>query len=385
MKKQNFSLVARGESLYLHLTSKGERVRMACNLKDTPQNRRFVERHYLLFLHDKKQALSLYKKECEKADERAFRREFGIKDEPRNLGRADAREIFKEIAAEKAFLKIGTRQNLENRQRKILAFLEDKNAIDVRKITRQMCVNFAFDLKEQGLKSGSIKNLMQGLNQLLNAALQMEIIAKNPFFMPKLNEDKMQISPFTLDEAQNLIKAASGEIKSYLIVAFFTGARTGEILGLKWSDIDFDKKEIKIERTKLGKRLNSPKTKSSNRVIDMLPLVENELKSMRLKAKGEFLFSKNRNALIKAFNALQDSLNLAKRRLYDTRHSFASIMLSRGEEAMWVGCKMMGHKSVDITFKVYAKYLPKKVSTRAAFLAEFETENEPNLFDLKEA
>ncbi len=34
------------------------------------------------------------------------------------------------------------------------------------------------------------------------------------------------------------------------------------------------------------------------------------------------------------------------RRLYDTRHSFASIMLSRGEEPMWVGCKMMGHKDL---------------------------------------
>lgn len=43
-------------------------------------------------------------------------------------------------------------------------------------------------------------------------------------------------------------------------------------------------------------------------------------------------------------------------------------MLSRGEEPMWVGCKMMGHKNLNETYRSYAKYLPKDTRQRATFL-----------------
>lgn len=73
-----------------------------------------------------------------------------------------------------------------------------------------------------------------------------------------------------------------------------------------------------------------------------------------------------------SYKKLLKSLNLKFRVLYNTRHTFASIMLSRGEEPMWVGCKMLGHKNLNETFKSYAKYLPKNVVERAKFLDELK-------------
>ena len=70
----------------------------------------------------------------------------------------------------------------------------------------------------------------------------------------------------------------------------------------------------------------------------------------------------------KLFYDLQQKLGLKKRRLYDTRHSFASVMLSKGEEPVWVGVKMMGHKDLNETFRTYAKYLQKEVKERDSFL-----------------
>ena len=84
----------------------------------------------------------------------------------------------------------------------------------------------------------------------------------------------------------------------------------------------------------------------------------------------DFLIRKKVSKLRAEFKELLKRLDLPAMRLYDTRHTFASIMLSKGEEAMWVGCKMLGHSDLNETFKTYAKYIPQDVKTRARFIDE---------------
>ena len=186
-------------------------------------------------------------------------------------------------------------------------------------------------------------------------------------------KDSIIQEPFNLDEVQSLIKKAQGILRSYLIVAFFTGARTGEILGLKCSDLDFEKCEIHLQRTKQGDRVCEGLKTSQYRIIDMLPIVKNELQNLTINLKkDDFVFSVRSEKLRKNFKALCKELNIKERRLYDTRHSFASIMLSKGEEPMWVGVRMLGHSTLTTTYKYYAKYLPQKISARANFLNELD-------------
>ncbi|GLP31543.1 hypothetical protein HpBGD84_15740 [Helicobacter pylori] len=58
---------------------------------------------------------------------------------------------------------------------------------------------------------------------------------------------------------------------------------------------------------------------------------------------------------------------MKERKLYTTRHTFASLMLSQGEEAMWVS-KTLGHKDLNTTYKTYSHYIPKQEKERAKFL-----------------
>lgn len=382
MKKCNIK--ARGNRLYIDFQKDGTRTRMATGLKNNTFNRKFLEQNFYQFIIDKEAALKKWKNAENNAINARLLKEEGVIKEKASLGECDVRELLKTIAAEKSFLKPGTQTNFTIWQNKIVNFLQGKNALNVKKITRQICVEFVINLKNKGLKKGTILGYVGLFRQILNLAVSLDLINKNPFYMPKMqNEAKMEYPPFTLDEAKILIQNAQGELKSYLIVAFFTGARTGEILGLKWADVNFEQNEISIERTLYKKFLNSPKTPSSRRKIDILPLVRNELLKMRGSGKksDEFLFKSTRRILHKNFMLLCDSLNISRRRLYDTRHSFASIMLSKGEEPMWVGVKMMGHKNLKITFENYAKYIPQDVGMRAKFLSDFKIENEPNLFE----
>lgn len=379
----NKNVFKRGGRIYIDCQNAGSRVRFSTGLKADEDNLAFVKKHYELFLKDKKLALSKHRAFVDKR--------FDLKNatkEPKRAKEAefDVRNLLEKLLDEKSFLKKGTRKTNATKAKKLLVYLDSLKICDIRQIKREHCVGYAKFLSECGLKSGTRKNAVIALRQLLELALNCGLIDKNPYFVPKMrSDDALKISPFSLDEVQMLIKSASGELKSYLIIAFFTGARTGELFGLKFGDIDFEKSEIHIERTKhTDGTLGTPKTTNSKRVIDMLAPVKDELAHLKCgRGADEFVFEKSRAKITSEFLALLKALRLEKRRLYDTRHSFASIMLSRGEEPAWVGMKMLGHNNLTMTFKVYVKYMPKSVSTRAAFVNELDLgtkEDEPSLF-----
>ena len=184
------------------------------------------------------------------------------------------------------------------------------------------------------------------------------------------------MKPFTLQEIDLILSYKENPYKNFLGVAFFTGARTGEILALEWKDINFENKTININKTRTKGLTKQPKTKSSFRVIDMLPQCEFFLREQRkvtglsqnvfLRASGK-IFSHSGD-LAKGWHKLLKSLNLEKRSIYQTRHSFASNMLSNKEEPLWVS-QMLGHKNLNITLEKYTKYLKvEKTGRKTTFL-----------------
>ena len=89
-----------------------------------------------------------------------------------------------------------------------------------------------------------------------------------------------------------------GVFKNILGVAFFTGMRAGEILALKWKDIDFENKSITIEFQRTRGYTKKPKTKSSARTIDMISQCEVFLREQRkITGLGEYVFLNTKNKL----------------------------------------------------------------------------------------
>ncbi|NOQ32207.1 MAG: tyrosine-type recombinase/integrase [Helicobacteraceae bacterium] len=166
------------------------------------------------------------------------------------------------------------------------------------------------------------------------------------------------------------------KIRAYFAIGFFTGMRTGEITGLKWSDIDLEAKTIKVQRTRNKAIESTPKTHSSIREVEIMdvlfPYIE---KHYRLFSHQEYVFQ-TKNAL--PFNGssqvartywvptLKD-LTLEHRNLYQMRHTFASMMIASGEDILWVS-NMLGHKNSSITLQVYAKYIKNDKKQRGTFL-----------------
>ena len=235
------------------------------------------------------------------------------------------------------------------------------------------------------------------LSVILNDAIEDEYIDKNVVKnarFPKKDkfkeEGSEEVEPFTLDEVMTLIDAAEGQFKNMITFQFFTGTRPGEMIALKWSDVNFHSDKINIKRTrqsvphpKTGKNELGPTKTGYERTIDMLPIVKEALKRQYLLTglKGGFVFLTIHGEPYMDCDGIRKRQwkNLLKRCLiddrtfYQTRHSFASIFLSEGEDLAWISKVMLGHTTISTTLKYYAKYIKQKDVVRGKFLLNKRT------------
>ncbi|GAA7447784.1 site-specific integrase [Helicobacter pylori] len=257
----------------------------------------------------------------------------------------------------------------------ILKLLNIKESSKVSKITKESVTNY----HNNAFKKYK-KNTLMSLNALLKSFLEFceteGFFQDSPYFKITLKNAKEgeKINPFSLEEIKALIESApSLRLKAFLVVAFFTGLRTGEQLALLWSDIDFENKKININKSlNLSGAITIPKNKPSIREVDLLEPVEKILKELKASepAHKKMIFlsvPKRTQDFQRAFKKLLKALNLKERKLYTTRHTFASLMLSMGEDPLWIS-KNMGHKDLNTTYSTYSHYIPKQEKERAQFL-----------------
>lgn len=228
------------------------------------------------------------------------------------------------------------------------------------------------------MKPRRVRNIRATFNTIFEDAIRDEIIDKNPISRIKTPPlDKIEVKSFTFEEMKKIIATATGEMKAFSALGFFTGMRSGEMIGLKWEDVDFKKKEINIERAiKMGV-VSTPKTKSSIRTIDILNnLLPYLKKQYRLTGKhnsyvflnqdNEHYYDIKRIRNTKWKNLLIDS-EVEYRTVYQMRHTFATIMVENGEDILWVS-NMLGHSDSSMTLQMYAKYRKRDNVKRATFL-----------------
>ena len=217
------------------------------------------------------------------------------------------------------------------------------------------------------------------LNIIFEDAINDEIIEKNPMTRVKTpKKPRIEIYPFSMREVKMILDSSDGFYKVFYAIGFFTGMRTGEIIGLKWEDIDFEKREITIKRSIRMGKISTPKTQNSYRVIDLLDPLIPYLKEQKKRTfhKNSFIFLTCHDTNLfdgkfireKHWKNTLKKLNLFYRPLYHMRHTFATIMIENGEDILWVS-NMLGHKDSNITLSTYARYIKRENRQRATFLS----------------
>ena len=258
----------------------------------------------------------------------------------------------------------------------ILPYFANKMVSEIKPITIK---SFQDNMIDQGLKKQSIQFARILLKEAFEIAVLSEQIQNNPVSavsMPRISLSKEKQKPFTMDEIDLILSNAKGELRNFLGISFFTGMRSGEVLGLKWEDIDMQQDTISINKTIAQGTINIPKTKSSARDIEMLDNVKEFFKNQMLETglKNSYIFLNQKGSFYgtntlfyRQYQKLLLDLGLEKRALHNTRHTFASMMLNNKIDPLWVS-STLGHESLNITLSIYTHYMPKKEKMSIGFL-----------------
>jgi len=212
------------------------------------------------------------------------------------------------------------------------------------------------------LSTSTVQKARILLKKILKKAYQDDLIEKNPFeFVEVVKMKKPKREIYTYEEMKLMIDNADGWLKTFLVVAFGTGMRTGELMALKWCDIDFENNLIHVRRSIRDGVLKESTKTGNDRIITMLDSVKQEL--LKAPRNNEFIFvnkynqpfSYSSSIIDYHFKPLLKKINVKYKGLYATRHTFATLMIREGIDVKWVQ-NMLGHSTAKMTLNVYAQY-----------------------------
>lgn len=249
--------------------------------------------------------------------------------------------------------------------------------------------NLLNKLTRQGRSAKSISLTRTVLSSCLNEAVIDELITSNPVMGVKQNKKRsggnivrnskgQRINPYSEDEVRDFLTTAknySPEVYGPMFLfGFRTGMRLGELLCINWEDIDWHNKTISVYKSyRKGVLKDSTKTELDRRVdmSDQLCKELRELQARRVgnptkhgsngKATGPIFDYKGelraQNTVRKAFKTIIKLAGLREVRVHDMRHTFASILISKGASLHYIK-EQLGHSSIKTTSDLYAHLLP---------------------------
>ncbi|MCM1167852.1 MAG: site-specific integrase [Lachnospiraceae bacterium] len=272
-------------------------------------------------------------------------------------------------------------------QKRVLPYLGECR---LDKLTQQRLANWKIEISKQNLSLTTKKNGYTAFSALLNYAVKMGYLVKNPLsalgtFKDSnvIEEPSKKLNYYTPEQFLKFIEAAKSHCNTvkdwdyyvYFSILFYLGLRKGEATALKWSDIEGDTVHIRrsISQKLGGGDLETlPKNKSSIRDLQMpIPLIEilNAHKERQKAAAGEH-FSEDyricggeiplRDSSVENRNKKYASeANLPHIRIHDYRHSHASVLANNSINIQEVA-RRLGHADVQMTWNVYSHLYPQE-------------------------
>ncbi len=259
---------------------------------------------------------------------------------------------------------------------------------DLRELREPDLLDFVREKLDAGSAPKTIRNALSVLRRVLNLLERDGLLSRNP--AARLGELMRRVDRRTAKEVQVVDSWSPQEVETLLTVAreheprfypalatlFYTGLRRGELLGLRWEDVDFERRSIHVCRAYVKRRMTTPKG-GRGRFVAIAPslgeLLIDVLASRRREALAhgwpetpEWVFPSNTGALIDPDNfdrtwrrvrRRAQKLGVRPLRLHCARHTWASLALESGKSVRWVA-EQLGHADPALTLQVYAHVIP---------------------------
>lgn len=294
--------------------------------------------------------------------------------------------LFSEVAKDwLAFKRLNVRAStwscLEGHTRK---HFEELNNLRVNLITTAVIEKWITKRQQDSMNISTLRKILVTLGQIMAYSVRHKYLSHNPVRdaeRPRgqgIIEDK-KIKVLTPEEIKALLDAVTNQKYHTLFrLAIMSGARQGELLGLKWSDIDWKASQVRIERTFNNQAWYDAKTKASKRRIDIGPGMIAELKKWKIAcmpSRLNLVFPNeagqpmnHNNFVSRHFDPALRHAGIDRIRFHDLRHTFASMLIEQGENIKYIQSQL-GHSTPTVTLNVYT-HLMKSENQEAAVRLE---------------
>ena len=270
-------------------------------------------------------------------------------------------DLFKEYS--KTYLKEKSHLKTANRVEKHIAAINDHfGEMPIDKLKRSDIKEW-IQLQLENISPKTVSNYLASVRGIIDIAIDKEIIKHNVAKGIKLpTHYTEEVEPFSSKEVKLLLDNANDFFKLYLAIGFYTGMRTGEILGLQYTDIDFEKRVIYVSRTIGEGKISTPKTRKSIREV---PILDDLLPYLKKPTNSIWLFSKKGGTRLGRFgenryrewHKLLDQCKITYRKPYSTRHTFIVSMLKHSNLSILEIAQTVGHTTSQMIINNYGKYI----------------------------
>jgi integrase len=244
---------------------------------------------------------------------------------------------------------------------------------DVRRLYREKL--------EAGLSPRTVQIIHTVLRKALQQAVRDDVLTRNvcdAVTAPRPTKKEMQ--PLTPEQAKSLLEnVREDRLRALYVLAITAGLREGELLGLRWDDVDLERKLLQVRRqltrTRDGLSFTAPK-RDKARVVRLTDIAIAALKAHREaqneeRARAGSLWEETSlvftssigtpvdvgNLTYRSFRPLLKRTNLPRIRFHDLRHTCATLLLSKGTHPKIVQ-EMLGHANISMTMDTYSHVLP---------------------------
>lgn len=231
-----------------------------------------------------------------------------------------------------------------------------------------------------------INNVLIPLRTILNDAFSDGLIERNPIIrVNNLSVRFEEPQPFTPTEIIAICNELPQQGKNLIQFAIWTGLRTSELIALEWGDIDWIKGLVIVRRASVNKITKQPKTKSGERDVKLFPPALDALKDQKqfsFLADSRIFHNPRTNKPWETDGQIRKTMwqpalkraGVLYRIPYQTRHTYASTLLSAGENPLWVA-QQMGHKDWGMIRKRYGRYIQEIDSSAGSKVMQLWSQN----------
>ena len=263
----------------------------------------------------------------------------------------------------------------------------------VDRIDRRLVEAFDSDLARKGLSPKSRRNALGILHSAFDFAVREGWASKNPvkeIDQPRLGGTDPDIRFLELEQVEALLRATPdddlGRIERVMyLTAAMTGMPQGELLALRWIDVDWAAGRVRVRRNFVRGEFGTPKSRRSSRSVPLATRAACDLESLyqttAYRADQDLVFAHphtgkpiDRSRLLKRFKVAVRNAGVRDMRFHDLRHTFGTLMAAQGVPMRTLQ-EMLGHRDFKTTL-IYADYAPSATEVQwveSAFALEAPT------------